>query len=119
MLALVSVIRSFYWGGDFPSLDILIFGENTSLALLLWAHFTRNIKNHFAVIGTQKVPREILVGVTILHSITFSPQRTRKARDKGRTVPFVLDQTWHGDLTGGPGSSCPVHLILNLAYGLC
>lgn len=108
MLALVLIIRSFYegGGGGFPSLDILIFGENTSLTLLLWARFTGNIKKHFAVIGTQKVPRETLVSVTIRHSITFSPQRARKARDKGKTLPFVLDQTWHGDLTGGPGSSC-------------
>lgn len=98
-------------GRDFPSLDILNLWGKYEPDSSLPGMFYRNIRKHFSVIGTQKVPREILVVVTIPQSITFSPQRARKARDEGKTVPFVLDHTWHGDLTRRSSffMPCPFH----------
>ena len=30
---------------------------------------------YFALIGTQKVPRTVLMGVSVLDSLTFSPEK--------------------------------------------
>lgn len=66
-------------------------------------------KKRFALIDAQKVPRAILMGMSVLHSIAFSPAKHRKARDKGKAVSF-LTKCGPGVLVGGPGSSHAVHL---------
>ena len=72
-------------------------------------------KKYFALIGTQKVPRTVLMGVSILHSFTFSPKKTQKSLRQGKDCS-VLDPAWPRDLTGGHSFSCPiVHVIVDLA----
>ena len=34
-----------------------------------------NFFKYFALIGTQKVPRTVLMGVSVLDSLTFSPEK--------------------------------------------
>lgn len=68
-------------------------------------------KKYFALIGTQKVPRAVLMGVSILHSLTFSPEKKIKTKQQkswrqGKDCS-VLDGAWRKDLTRRRGFSGP------------
>ena len=101
-----------WWGGGWARIPRLLkcWSLGKMGAWLLRAHFTRNKKKHFAVIGAQKVPREMLVGVTVLPSIAFPSPQNKKGQRWGKDCSICSwpNVVWRSNRGSWSLTPCPL-----------